>query len=320
MTRRAHDLRTSTVDAPGPDVPTPDSPGPDDHLPVLMPGTAVLVRPGNRVQIGSGPDHGVVVELDASGSARALADLLATLARPRRMSELAPELTITGVDSADLIRVLEHLVATGLARRGRRVPFRPIEGRLRRIRVHGTGPLGGHLATSLADAGFSVTRSSGRPSLDHPVSGWATDLVVLTDYLVHDTMLIAGLMDAGTPHLQVRMRDGVGIVGPLVLPGLTSCLICIDLHRADRDPEWPIVSAQLVRVAGHGRPAATRATAALAHEHVDQLAEAIRSPDRAGLPELFGRTVELHSEPTRIVTKTWAPHPLCQCRPAAAVG
>jgi hypothetical protein len=28
----------------------------------------------------------------------------------------------------------------------------------------------------------------------------------------------------GVPHLVVRVRDGTGLVGPLVIPGVTSCL------------------------------------------------------------------------------------------------
>lgn len=309
MARRARELLTSTAVAVEL----------DESLPVVIPGTVVVIRPGNRLQIGSGPDSGIVVELDRDVSARQLADLLVTLERPQRMSDVASELATTGLTPDDLTTLLEHMVAAGRALHGLSSPRR-IDERLRRIRVHGSGPLGSQLATSLADAGFSVTRSSGRPSPEHPVSGWPTDLVVLTDYLVHDTMLVSGLMDAGKPHLQVRMRDGVGIVGPLVLPRLTSCLSCIDLHRADRDPEWPIVSAQLVRVAGHGRPATVRATAALAHEHIEQLSVAICAPQSARQPELFGRTVELHSEPTRIVTKTWVPHPLCRCQYDAAAG
>ena len=36
-----------------------------------------------------------------------------------------------------------------------------------------------------------------------------------------------------------------GVVGPLVLPGRSSCQRCHDLHRADRDPAWPSIAAQL---------------------------------------------------------------------------
>jgi hypothetical protein len=57
------------------------------------------------------------------------------------------------------------------------------------------------------------------------VSHAAVDLVVLTDYLVADPRLVRDLHSQGVPHLPVRVRDGTGLVGPLVIPGVTSCLV-----------------------------------------------------------------------------------------------
>jgi hypothetical protein len=54
----------------------------------------------------------------------------------------------------------------------------------------------------------------------------AVDLVVLTDYLVADPRMVRDLHSQGVPHLPVRVRDGTGLVGPLVIPGVTSCLVC----------------------------------------------------------------------------------------------
>jgi hypothetical protein len=50
------------------------------------------------------------------------------------------------------------------------------------------------------------------------------DLVVLSDYLVADPRMVRDLHSQGVPHLPVRVRDGTGLVGPLVIPGVTSCL------------------------------------------------------------------------------------------------
>jgi hypothetical protein len=50
------------------------------------------------------------------------------------------------------------------------------------------------------------------------------DLVVLTDYLVADPRLVRDLHSWGVAHLPVRVRDGTGLVGPLVIPGVTNCL------------------------------------------------------------------------------------------------
>jgi hypothetical protein len=56
------------------------------------------------------------------------------------------------------------------------------------------------------------------------VSPDAVDLVVLSDYLVADPRMVRDLHARGVPHLPVRVRDGTGLVGPLVIPGVTSSL------------------------------------------------------------------------------------------------
>ena len=56
------------------------------------------------------------------------------------------------------------------------------------------------------------------------VSHAGVDLVVLSDYLVADPRMVRDLHSRGVPHLPVRVRDGTGLVGPLVIPGVTSCL------------------------------------------------------------------------------------------------
>jgi bacteriocin biosynthesis cyclodehydratase domain-containing protein len=52
-------------------------------------------------------------------------------------------------------------------------------------------------------------------------------------------------MREGIAHLLVDVRPGSTLVGPLVLPGRSACLSCVDRFRTDRDPRWPLVVAQL---------------------------------------------------------------------------
>ena len=42
--------------------------------------------------------------------------------------------------------------------------------------------------------------------------------------MVADPRMVRDLHSQGVPHLAVRVRDGTGLVGPLVIPGVTSCL------------------------------------------------------------------------------------------------
>ncbi|MFJ4963686.1 ThiF family protein [Streptomyces sp. ADI96-02] len=49
---------------------------------------------------------------------------------------------------------------------------------------------------------------------------------------------------SGTPHLYAGVIEATGVVGPLVLPGGTGCAGCLELRRADADPQWPRMLAQ----------------------------------------------------------------------------
>jgi hypothetical protein len=66
------------------------------------------------------------------------------------------------------------------------------------------------------------------------------------DVAVHapDPTAAEPLMASGTPHLYAGVVEGTGVVGPLVLPGETSCAGCLQEGRADRDPTWPRLVAQ----------------------------------------------------------------------------
>ncbi|WP_406122330.1 ThiF family adenylyltransferase [Streptomyces sp. NBC_00989] len=74
-------------------------------------------------------------------------------------------------------------------------------------------------------------------------------LVILAprdDVAVHapDPADATGLIVSGTPHLYAGVVEGTGVVGPLVLPGETSCAGCLHHARTDRDPTWPRLVAQ----------------------------------------------------------------------------
>ena len=122
----------------------------------------------------------------------------------------------------------------------------------------------------------------------------------------------AGLLAAGharrrRPHLMTGVRDTTVVVGPLVPPGGRPCLHCVDLHRCDRDPDWPALAAQL---STPGVEATTAATVLAAAGYV--AAEVLGFLD-GGAPETVGATVEI-SAPGRLRRRTWAPHPGCDCR------
>jgi bacteriocin biosynthesis cyclodehydratase domain-containing protein len=139
------------------------------------------------------------------------------------------------------------------------------------------------------------------------------DLVVLTDALVPDPAIVADLMRRSLPHLPVRIRDGVGLVGPLIVPGKTACLTCADRHRADRDPHWPMLAAQLAGRSQFADLPTVHATAGLAVTQVLMVLRGLTDPGPR-LPTVWNRALELDAVDGTIVHRPWPPHAQCDCR------
>ncbi|WP_036458589.1 MULTISPECIES: TOMM precursor leader peptide-binding protein [unclassified Mycobacterium] len=277
----------------------------------LDPALPVLLRPDGAVQVGWDPRRAVLVRPPRGMSTAALAAVLRTMQIPTTVAALRHEAAQHGpVDAAELDDLLVELVAARVAVRGAG-PRR--QCRTVSLRVHGRGPLSDLLVESLRCSSAVVRHSS------HPhaaVSAAGTDLVVLADFLVPDPRLVRELHAARVPHLPVRVRDGTGMVGPLVLPGVTSCLRCADLHRRDRDSAWPAVAAQLRHTVTHADRATVLATAALALSQVERVIAAVRGaatgPDLAAPPTLDS-TLELDLATGSMLTRRWVRHPLCDC-------
>jgi bacteriocin biosynthesis cyclodehydratase domain-containing protein len=140
------------------------------------------------------------------------------------------------------------------------------------------------------------------------------DLVVLAPSSREPLDELAALVRGDVPHLVAEVRDGVAVVGPLVLPGSTACLRCLDLTRTDLDPDWPALAAQL------STPA--RATPAcdgpLAVAVAAQAALQALTLLDGQAPATVGGTLELTLPDWRWRRRSWAPHSACGCQWPAA--
>ncbi|HWB67742.1 MAG TPA: TOMM precursor leader peptide-binding protein [Mycobacteriales bacterium] len=112
-------------------------------------------------------------------------------------------------------------------------------------------------------------------------------------------------------HLLVMVRETTASIGPLVVPGRSPCLRCLELARADRDPVWPVLAAQLV---GETRPvepcdvALSSAAASLTAMHVLAWLD-----DARFVSPLLGGTVELGLSELTLRRRTVLAHPECGC-------
>jgi hypothetical protein len=212
------------------------------------------------------------------------------------------------------------------------------------VAVHGTGRAGPHIGAVLASAGVgnvhflatsdvrlqhaqpggvtpadetqrlaraareAVLRAAPGTSVQPPRDA-AVDLVVLAvDEPVDDDRRDA-LHRRGLAHLCVALGPAGAVVGPLVLPGLTSCLRCADLHRADRDGAWPRLAVQLSVGRRYG-PASEVAVATIAAGVAAM--QALAFLDGAE-PTCLDGTLELHPPDWRLRRRSWPVHPDCDC-------
>lgn len=163
------------------------------------------------------------------------------------------------------------------------------------------GPAATRAATRLAPYPPEQTPRAGAPDVvlfaDSPPLPGATD----------------ALLREGVPHLVASVRDTAGVVGPLVLPGVSSCLRCADLRRADRDRGWLRLAPQL---ADPPRTGGTRvspcdvvlAAAVAAHAALQVLAFL----DTGSAPAVDG-TLHLELPGGAVRRRSWSRHPSCGC-------
>lgn len=186
----------------------------------------------------------------------------------------------------------------------------------------GTGYLDEDVGQARAEAAErAVRRIAPETRTRRPGPRRQPDLVVLTDAAVPDPRLSADLAAAGLPHLVVHAAEGTGVVGPLVVPGRTSCLHCVDLHNTDVDACWPALAAQL---AAHPQPAdlaSTQATAAFGVAQALRFLHGCRGPTAGdpGLP-VWGAAMEIDVFTGRSTRVEWRPHPRCPCGVATRTG
>ncbi|MHA6620010.1 hypothetical protein [Pseudonocardia sp. DLS-67] len=274
-----------------------------------------------------------------------LAEMLDELTAPVPTDELVDRAAGRGADRTDAALLLGELVAAGALVDAVQVQRRERRRAASTVVVHGCGPLAvgmvlglatagvgavhvvtagavleGDLGTGLVDADRGLDRVTAtaaalgrlrpRARTGPPPQRTVPDLVVLADSGTPDPVQVARLHTTGTAHIVVRVRDGAGVVGPLVFPGRTTCLGCMEIERCAREPGWAAAAAQLVGVPGRATPACIAATAALA---TAQVLGALDGTESAAAPPALEATLELDVTAGTIARRTWAPHPDCRC-------
>ncbi|WP_460740934.1 hypothetical protein [Mariniluteicoccus endophyticus] len=287
-----------------------------------------LVERSDGLQVGLSPDHGLLLRGDAGTWRTVLSQIDGT----RALHTAAARVDMDPTEIHGLVaRLEEHELLTP---RRRRQP---------RVRLIGSGALARDLAETLVRTAtarltvvdpdpappkvYAAAHATGGESLvahlraqglsaEHEPHWWSTphtyDLtVVADDHLEPDRALTEVLHRTGTPFLLVRPQPRGLALGPIVVPGRSACVGCLDLVRA-RDPEWGTVLTELCR---------TRLPSSAAHRAwaCGQLVQVVREgvPVRDTLPPLAGRTLEVDPD-WSVEVRSWPRHPACACRVARA--
>jgi hypothetical protein len=163
-------------------------------------------------------------------------------------------------------------------------------------------------------AADAVRRASPLTDLRPPPPESDADLVVLARSWAASDPLVGAIHAAGVPHLVATVRGETGVVGPLVIPGATSCLHCADLHRRDADPRWPGLAAQLT--AADPPPSGTTVTCLMTA--ATAAVQVLAYLDGTGSPVTAGATLELRPPDLVPRFRAWPAHPACGCGAVSA--
>lgn len=141
----------------------------------------------------------------------------------------------------------------------------------------------------------------------HPEGDAVALTVVVADGPEPDRLVPDLLREAGAPHLLVRCSGDEAVVGPLVVPGTTSCVRCADFARRDADPRWPWLLEQLTRLRVEPEPTL------LTWAAVTAAVQALAFVGGEGA-ETLGRTLELGAGQHTLRLRPWPVHPECPCQ------
>ena len=274
---------------------------------VLVPGLRVLERSRDELQIGLGPEHRLRVR-GTPAVRRALARVERGEAPgPREQAALAAlDRVLVDADALAPADIAPGDVAA--AALADPAGFMDVLARRRTRSVAVLGTLPGDSAHAdprplLEAAGLRVSAETAvrRPDAVLLVGAGEQDRAV-TDVLAHD----------GVPHLLLRLLEGTVLIGPLVVPGRTACLRCLDAHHGDQDPQHPLLVA-LHQQAGRRDGVAEPADSALVALGVAWAVRDLVTHLDGGRAVTWSATVRVGPDLAALQVQSWLRHPACSC-------
>ena len=170
------------------------------------------------------------------------------------------------------------------------------------VAVHGSEALVSAIASTLAHSGIDVVTGPDASALAEQ----SPDLAIVAAHHVLSPDLHTLWLRRDVPHLPVVVGDSAVVVGPVIEPGTGPCLVCLELHRRDRDDAWPAIATQLL-----GR----RSRAETPLLVMEGAAAACRAAlERLGSGAGAAASLRIDALSGRREVRALQPHPECGCR------
>jgi hypothetical protein len=164
-----------------------------------------------------------------------------------------------------------------------------------RVHVYGDGPVAEIVRDLLPRSHVAITDNTAEATL-----------LVLTDTHDPERSRSDEAMRSGLPHVWTYLRDLVGVVGPFVIPGTSSCLRCVDSIHHELDPAWVFPRSTPPPPAPPIDPVFAAVVAAWAAQDVVTWASGYP-------PRTLDAVIEIPYVAGPVERRTRPPHPQCGC-------
>ncbi|MFM6967392.1 MAG: hypothetical protein ACKOWN_00415 [Microbacteriaceae bacterium] len=247
----------------------------------IDPTIPIVWRDHDTAQVGIDPVRLVLHNVD-DATARALGDLVKGTSTQRLSAILG------STRSAELRASVSPVLG---ARRGIPLPRVAIVGRTDSARV----------LAELCTSAFATTTIVTHSTDIDPIT---VDIVVLVSDFVVSPMDVQPWLGGDIDHVTVVFTESSAIIGPLVRPGVSACVTCVELDRIDHDPAWSAIAPQVWSRTAHP----TRALIAHAASEVLAVMSAGSGYSTRIDGETFARVIRPHDV-----------HPRCGCQSLPAL-
>ena len=244
----------------------------------INPSIPVVWRDSETVQLGLDPEYARVGPLNLSG-ARGVTELV-------RGTSLARLASIVGGEHA----------ARSLIDSCGDVFHRTPRVTLPRLAVVGVAPA----TDTIARTWVGSTRSTVVAGSSTDITAVDVDFVLLVSHFVVSPIDVQPWLGRDITHCAIVFGESSVRVGPVVIPGESACIRCVELAHIDGDPSWSAVAPQMWR-----RTAAADSVDLAIHAAAESLSM---------FPMGGGYSVRVDGVTFNRAVSPHALHPNCGCR------